>query len=77
MVKILKTLKSKNSKFTNEVKPKVNNYDVIFDLYHLSNLMNSVNYITEVPNYLNKFFFKYGSDVFYDNSQTFKLLMIL
>ena len=28
----------------------------------------------KVPNYLNKFFFKYGSDVFYDNSKTFVLL---
>ena len=75
MVKILKTKKTKTiTKLTNEVKPKVNKYDIIFDLDHLSKLMHSDNFIINVPNYLNKFFFKYGSDVFYDNSQTFKLL---
>ena len=31
-------------------------------------------YYQVVPEYINKFFFKYGDDIFYDNGETFELL---
>ena len=45
----------------------LNKYDVLFDLNHLKQLLNSDNFLNDVPNYLNKFFFKYGNDIFFDN----------
>jgi hypothetical protein len=66
---------TKESKKETLEKPKqiINKYDVIFDFNHLSSLMSSENFQISVPEYLNKFFFKYGTDVFNDNGETFKL----
>lgn len=72
----------KNKKAFKNTKPKViknteqpiKKHDVIFDLDHLSSLFKSNNFYTEVPKYLNKFFFKYQQDVFYDDSTKFVLL---
>ena len=73
--------KSKTNKSTidKSIKPKeiiskINRYDVLFDLDHLETLLKSDNYIVNVPNYINKFFFKYGNDIFFDNGETFELL---
>ena len=68
-----KSTKSKKV-MTQTKKAEIYKYDVIFDLEYLSKLFNSNDFMLNVPNYLNKFFFKYGSDVFYDNSKTFVLL---
>ena len=51
--------------------PKINKYDV---LLHLEQLLNGDNYLTDVSNYINRFFFKYVNDIFYDNGETFELL---
>jgi hypothetical protein len=60
---------SKNAKFVSK-KPstlstvvKVNRYDVLFDLDHLKSLLYGQNFMNDVPLYLNKFFFRYGSDM--------------
>ena len=49
-------------------------YDVLFSLNHLKLLLDSPNFYIDVPAYMNKFFFKYGNDIFFDNGQTFELL---
>ena len=65
---------NKSNPITNSEKPKINKYDVLFDLNHLENLMKQPVYYQVVPEYINKFFFKYGDDIFYDNGETFELL---
>ncbi len=71
----------KSNKFVKQTKqevkvetPKLQKHDVIFDVVHLGNLLSQPDFITAVPNYINKFFFKYGNDVFYDNGKQFELL---
>lgn len=54
--------------------PAIQKHDVIFDIMHLKKLMNGDNFITEVSNYLNKFFLRYGSSIFFDNGETFECL---
>ncbi len=54
--------------------PQIQKHDVIFDIMHLKKLMNGDNFITEVSNYLNKFFLRYGSSIFFDNGETFECL---
>ena len=63
---------NKSNPITNSEKPKINKYDVLFDLNHLENLMKQPVYYQVVPEYINKFFFKYGDDIFYDNGETFE-----
>lgn len=63
-----------NKKETKIEQPKINRYDVLFDLSHLEKLLKGNDCFTSVPNYINKFFFKYGNDIFYDNGETFELL---
>ncbi len=65
---------NKSNPITNSEKPKINKYDVLFDLNHSENLMKQPVYYQMVPEYINKFFFKYGDDIFYDNGETFELL---
>jgi len=65
---------NKSKPIINSEKPKINKYDVLFDLNHLENLMKQPVYYQVVPEYINKFFFKYGDDIFYDNGETFELL---
>lgn len=71
--KKITTVKESKTESPKEIKQKVNKYDVIFDLNHLSCLLSSDDFYTTVPQYLNKFFFKYGTDVFFDNGETFQL----
>jgi hypothetical protein len=52
----------------------IQRYDVLFDLDHLKTLLYSKSCMIDVPNYLNKFFFRYGNDIFFDNGETFELL---
>ena len=54
--------------------PKLQKHDVLFDLDHLEKLLNGNDFYKAVPNYINKFFFRYGTDIFYDNGKTFELL---
>lgn len=73
--KTSKTSKSSNTiKPIKEIKPKINRYDVLFDLGHLECLLKGNDCFSSVPTYINKFFFKYGNDIFYDNGETFELL---
>jgi hypothetical protein len=79
MNKFRRALKTKINKgneekhvIVQEVKPVVQKHDVLFDLHHLETLLNKN--INDVPIYINKFFFKYKNDVFFDNGETFQLL---
>ncbi len=82
MVKINfnKMAKSRKQSSTIKTKPKetsptkINKYDVFFDIEHLKYLLYRDDFITSVPAYINKFFFKYGNDIFFDNGETFELL---
>jgi len=65
---------NKSNPITNSETPKIYKYDVLFDVNHLENLMKQPVYYQVVPEYINKFFFKYGDDIFYDNGETFELL---
>ncbi len=47
-----------------EVVTHLQKYDVIFDLHHLKNLLYEKHFIKTVPEYLNKFFFRYGNSIF-------------
>jgi hypothetical protein len=47
-----------------------------FSLIHLKQLFKKDNFVQEVSNYMNKFFFKYKGNIFYDNGITFELLSI-
>lgn len=69
-----KPIKQEVKTNTKTDKPKLERHDVLFDLDHLKNLLYSKNFIVDVPNYLNKFFFRYGNDIFYDNGETYELL---
>jgi hypothetical protein len=59
-----------------EVIPTLKKHDVIFDIVHLKKLLHSNNFMIDIPNYINKFFFKYGSKVFFDNGENFECLTI-
>ena len=77
MSKILNLKKSK--KFVKTVKtvepPKdIHRHDILFDLNHLKSLLDSPSFYRDVPLYINRFFFKYNNDIFYDNGETFVLL---
>ncbi len=53
---------NKSNPITNSETPKIYKYDVLFDVNHLENLMKQPVYYQVVPEYINKFFFKYGDD---------------
>lgn len=73
--KINKTNKIKKIKIDKVLKIQdIKKHDVLFDLDYLKTLLYSNNFINTVPIYMNKFFFKYGSDIFFDNGDTFELL---
>ena len=52
----------------------IKKHDVIFDVGYLGKLLNNSNSLKLVPEYINKFFYKYKNDVFYDNGKEFELL---
>lgn len=56
------------------VNKQLKKHDVIFDIGHLQLLMQTDNIINTVPNYINKFFFRYGDNIFYDSGEQFQLL---
>ena len=58
------------------VAPKLQKHDVLFDCIHLKKLLYGDNFMQNVQKYINTFFFKYGSKVFYDNGQTFDCLTL-
>jgi hypothetical protein len=81
MNKILLRTKKQNQtkkpiikKETIQEKPKLMKHDVIFDLDYLKSKLYSNTFYKDVPDYLNKFFFRYGNNIFYDNGETFELL---
>ncbi len=54
--------------------PKLQKHDVIFDLSHLKTLIESENFYTSVPAYINKFFIRYGDKIFFDKGDHYNLL---
>ncbi len=62
------------TKPTSPVVKQLQKHDVVFDVSHLGQLMNKDDCFNAVPNYINKFFFKFGNDVFYDTGREFELL---
>lgn len=60
------------------VKEQKNQYDVIFSLSHLKTIINDENDkdMKNISTYINKFFFKYNSDIFFDNGETYELLSL-
>lgn len=57
-------------------KPKIQKHDVIFDVDYLGTLTYDINKYNNIPTYLNKFFFRYKTDIFFDTGLTFELLSI-
>ncbi len=80
MTKIYNLKKQKIQKVSKlpkiDTKPKVERHDVLFDILHLKSLLNTNNYVNNVCNYMNKFFLKYGTDIFMDDGITFNLLSL-
>jgi hypothetical protein len=72
--KFIKTNSKKQTSSKQSPKEEIKRYDVLFDLDHLKYLLNGNNFMVNVPIYMNKFFFRYGSDIFFDNGETFELL---
>lgn len=60
---------------TEIVKPTpISVHDVIFDIGHIKNLLYRDDFLNTVPKYINKFFFRFGNFIFFDNGETFELL---
>jgi hypothetical protein len=72
--------KSTDNKLTDKNKPTkeptIQKHDVIFDILHLKKLLYGQNFMKDVPNYINKFFYKYGSKIFFDNGEKFECLTL-
>ena len=78
MLRIQKNRKSKVNKKADKIKTQtpvaLQKHDVIFDIGHLQSLLQSNNFLSSVPQYINKFFFRYGNDIFFDNGEQMQLL---
>ena len=82
-MKLIKRSKKQNTKKTKIVEKKsiksivtLKKHDVIFDIVHLKMLLYGDNFMQTVPNYINNFFFKYGSKIFFDNGKCYECLTI-
>lgn len=70
-----KTEESKNTEIKTQI-PQIKQHDVIFSVVYLKKLLNGENFMRDVPTYINKFFIRYGNEIFYDNGITYDLLSL-
>lgn len=57
--------------------PKLQKHDVIFDILYLKSLFYGKEFMTDVPKYMNRFFYRYSNNkIFFDNGITFECLNI-
>jgi len=67
---------SKPTKSVNQETPKLQKHDVIFDVAYLGKLTFDISKYDTIPTYLNKFFFRYKTEIFFDSGSSFELLSI-